>query len=73
MIGMIPPYMQRVIDEKRDLDAKIRNLEVFIVSESFQTVQEAERERMKMQLALMRAYSGILGDRIEAFQKGVDG
>lgn len=68
---MMKPHEQRVVAEKVDLDTKIRNLEIFIASyELFSKVPEAEQGRLRIQLTIMRCYSGILGDRIAAFPRG---
>jgi hypothetical protein len=62
------PYQQRVIDEKRELDARTRKLSVFIESSAqFIMLDVAEQERMRKQCELMCEYSKTLGERIEAF------
>ena len=61
------PYQQRVVDEKSELDGKIEKLSAFIESDQFVRVDEEERDRMRQQLRTMQTYSGILGERIDAF------
>lgn len=62
------PHQQRVIDEKAELDTRIRALELFIAGSTiFPTLPEAERVRMRWQLVFMENYSKVLADRIAAF------
>lgn len=62
------PYQQRVIDEKAALDEKITKLADFIIlSPVFKELPGADRGRLYRQHTAMRAYSGVLGERIEAF------
>jgi len=62
-------YQQRVIDEKKDLDAKIERLETFIDgSAMFAELPSDEIIRLRRQVYTMRLYSEILRDRIAAFK-----
>jgi len=62
------PHQQRVIDEKRELDDKAKKLSDFIeLNPMFETIDEAEKERMTLQKNIMWKYSEILGLRIAAF------
>ena len=63
-------YRDRVANEKIELDIKIQKLEVFIVSTSsvFESLDEGEKSRLRIQLAVMQAYSQILGERIYNFK-----
>lgn len=65
------PYQQRVVDEKRDLDRKIENLQVFIGMMAFDDIDNGEKSRIRIQLEIMGAYSCILGERIAHFERGV--
>ena len=63
------PHQQRVVDEKTELDTKACALSQFIGnSPIFETLDAAERERLKEQNDVMWKYSEILGARIAAFQ-----
>lgn len=63
------PFQQRVIDEKAALDANIKRLADFIVlSAAYKHLGSAEKERLHRQHTHMRAYSGVLLERIEAFE-----
>ena len=62
------PHQRRVIDEKTELDNKATALSNFIgTSPIFETLDEAEQERLKEQNDVMWQYSEILGARIAAF------
>lgn len=60
-------YQTRVVEEKAALDEKIEKLKVFLDTERFCALDEAERERMDRQLVAMQKYSGILANRIDYF------
>lgn len=62
------PHQQRVVDEKGELDKKAKDLSEFIGnSQVFETLDNAEQERLKEQNDIMWQYSEILGARIEGF------
>lgn len=62
------PYQQRVVDEKTELDKKARALSDFIGHNPiFETLDQAEQERLREQNDVMWQYSEILGARIAAF------
>ena len=62
------PYQQRVVDEKNALDANIGKLADFIIlSAAYKHLGSAEKGRLDRQHKAMRVYSGVLGERIEAF------
>lgn len=61
------PWIDRVVEEKRELDAKATKLSEFIgLSETFARLPPDEQERMKEQCEIMWQYSEILGKRILA-------
>jgi len=60
-------YKIRVIAEKESLDEKSLALMKFIESAKFKDVVSEEQDRMNRQLGIMREYSKILGERINAF------
>lgn len=65
----IYPFQQRVIDEKAALDANIAKLADFIVfSPTYKILGSAEKDRLNRQHAAMLTYSGVLRERIEAFE-----
>ena len=61
-------FQQRMIDEKKELDIKIVSLKDFIDTDKFINLYIVERRRLTYQLRIMRAYSGVLDDRIKAFE-----
>jgi len=68
-VSTLAPHQQRVVEEKRELDDKLQKLTAFVSSEKFSTIvqDEAERGRLVCQEEVMRQYSEILGERIDAF------
>ena len=64
----LAPHQQRVVNEKSELDKKALALSDFIGnSPIFETLDEAEQERLKEQNDVMWQYSEILAARIAAF------
>jgi len=61
------PYQQRVVEERDTLNKRIASLHAFINSETFQSVERAERNRLIRQEAIMMELSKVLGERIAAF------
>jgi hypothetical protein len=68
-IMSLEPHQQRVIAEKEQLDEKIAALGMFLAGELFPTLDVAEQIRLTMQFGIMQDYSGVLGERIAAFNK----
>lgn len=62
-----PAYQQRVIAEKENLDSRIDSLAAFLGSPTFHGLPGDERERLRRQIGLMRGYSSVLEERVEAF------
>lgn len=60
------PYQERVIAEKAELVEKTQKLREFLEA-CPSHVDEEERRRLTKQLCAMQDYSGILGQRIDAF------
>ena len=58
-------YIERMIQEKRDLDDKRQRLGEFKNTDGFCRLPWQEQERMNTQAHLMTSYSAILGMRIE--------
>lgn len=63
------PYQDRVVEEKRELDAKRDNLRAFLATDACACLPTREQMRLKQQFWVMTQYSEILGQRIEAFGK----
>lgn len=66
----LQPHQQRVVTEKAELDEKATALSNFIGhSAIFDTLAQAEQERLREQNDVMWQYSEILGARIAAFTR----
>jgi hypothetical protein len=61
------PHEERVVDEKKELDEKLRKLAIFINGDTFKTLPIREGELLLDQEVCMRRYSDILGERITHF------
>jgi hypothetical protein len=62
------PFQQRVVDEQKELETKLRALVTFIeASPIYQGLPESERDLMLRQSVAMREYNSILKQRIEGF------
>jgi len=61
------PHQERVVTEKAELDEKLDKLKKFILGSVFPTLPVDERRRLNYQFDIMEKYSGILGERIHAF------
>lgn len=68
MSTTLQPWQQRVVDEKRDLDARLGRLRDFMRTEAFAAVDWPERDRLTLQEAFMAGYSRTLEMRIRAFR-----
>lgn len=65
--GTMLPHQERVVAEKKELDAKLDSLKSFIEGDIFKTLPVDEQRRLNRQFDVMVEYSGILGQRIDAF------
>ncbi len=63
------PHQQRVVDDRNELDEKVKKLGVFIGGDSkiFLGLPVEEQERLRRQHSVMTIYSNILAERINAF------
>ena len=66
-IDPFPPYQQRVIQERNELDWRLGNLVAFFGSVRFALLPEEDRKLLKRQADVMAEYSHILSDRIARF------
>lgn len=60
----IPDYIQRMIEEKKELDERITKLIAFRYSENDYEIDRDQRNLMDSQFDAMTRYSRILSDRI---------
>jgi len=62
-------FQQRVIDEKTELDAKLKRLVEFVKGGPvFDSLHPSEQDRLHRQSRIMTLYSEVLRERIEAFK-----
>lgn len=61
------PYQERVIEEKTQLDEKLRKIRAFMVSPEFGRLSPEEQGRIKHQENTMWEYSDVLRERIWYF------
>jgi hypothetical protein len=67
-LGMeLQPHQQRVVEERAELEVRIGKLQVFITSEKFADVPDAEQGRLVLQHHIMTILSLVLEQRIAAF------
>lgn len=71
MTKQIEPHVQRVIDEKKELDDKIAKLKKFLGSNKIGVIKltPIHSGLLHNQLDAMERYSEILALRIEEFEK----
>lgn len=67
MLHELQPHQQRVVEEKLALDTKVKALETFLSAPLFDSLDVAERGRLRRQLQIMQEYSSVLGERIAHF------
>ncbi len=60
----IQPHQQRVVDEKAQLDERIKKLQTFIWGEKFDKLDRVEQDLMRQQLDAMHNYSTVLNNRL---------
>ena len=64
----IPPYQQRVIEEKIELDFRLQKLQDFIgTNNKFYSLSVADQQTMQEQANAMKLYANILHYRIGRF------
>ena len=62
---VLPPHVQRLIEEHKDVEQKLTKLAVFIDnSPSFNGLEIQEQERLKKQRVFMDEYFHILDERL---------
>lgn len=62
------PHQQRIVDEKLELDAKVKALSDFIQGNKiWDSLPQEEKDRLFEQYGIMCNYSDVLGRRISAF------
>ena len=59
------PFIQRIVDEKAELDERAGKLGDFVKSEKFHSLDSEMQSLMVEQYDMMKRYSVILGKRLE--------
>lgn len=57
-------FLQRLSDEKSELDEKISKLESFTKTDAFNGIDNVQRGLLKIQLNAMATYSQVLDERL---------
>lgn len=65
---MSEPYQLRVVEEKADLDRRLKALTAFLNSTPFLMLDDHNQRLLLRQRTLMVALSDVLGERIAAFK-----
>jgi len=63
----LQPHQQRVLDEYEQLTERAHKLSAFTGSDTFTTLDLAERLRLVRQLAVMTEYRSVLIERVAQF------
>lgn len=64
----LPPFLQRILSERDDLDAKIGALHRFILSEEFKKIAVNQQKLLTRQAAIMLDYTTVLTERLKDLQ-----
>lgn len=59
------PFIQRIVDEKTELDERAGKLGDFVKSEKFHSLNSEMQSLMVEQYDVMKGYSVFLGKRLE--------
>jgi len=57
-------FLERLVEEKQQLDEKIEKLEAFTSSENFSKIDAVQMSLLNIQLFSMKAYSQCLLERL---------
>ena len=61
-------FLERLTDEKKELDLKKEGLRNFIASENFKTIDSVQMTLLNIQIEAMNTYGQILLERIVRLQ-----
>lgn len=66
----LEPHQERVVDEKDELDDRLRKLKKFIdTNQQFNELPDKDKELMRKQSVAMEAYASVLDERIKIFRE----
>lgn len=63
--SLLPPYVQRLVEELQQLSDRIDKLRDFMSTPNFQRVRLEERQLLTRQLGVMTEYDEILRRRVQ--------
>lgn len=63
-MSALEPYQQRVVDEKNELDKKLKALNAMLKTPIFEKLNILEKKLLEEQAELMTRYSAVLKQRI---------
>jgi hypothetical protein len=69
-VGHLPPHQQRVVAELEQLADRVTKLEAFLATPFYASLDDDEKQLMKMQADAMVLYMGILNTRANKFGGG---
>lgn len=64
----LQPHQQRVVDERAELDEKVKKLGAFVDGLAFAAIDPVDRALLREQLVVMRQYLYVLKQRIARFK-----
>lgn len=62
-------WQERAVQEKADMDDKLKKLNRFLSTQMFQKLDQDEQKRLELQAYLMTELVKVLADRIAHFPK----
>lgn len=63
-------YQKRVIDERDELESKLKKLSDFVLTKEYEELSIEEKTRLIRQKLIMNLYTQVLFERIENFKGG---
>ena len=63
----LEPHQERVVTERQDVLTKMQLLSDFIDSDFFKTLQDEDRDLLRIQFVFMTNYEMVLDQRIKRF------
>lgn len=61
----MPPHVERMIEEKKQLDSRIEKLVAFVTTSIYDELPEAKRTLLAQQLIHMTHYAEVLQERLK--------
>lgn len=60
-------FVKRIIDEKKELEVKIKKLETFFITQTFGDLFVEEQDLLILQFHIMKSYFMVLQQRIDYY------